>query len=247
MNGLYGPLARWWPLLSSPADYAGEAREYARLLVEACDPKTVLELGSGGGNNASHLKQRFEMTLVDLAAEMLEVSRSLNPECRHRQGDMRTVRLDELFDAVFVHDAVSYMTSVEDLGLAIETAAVHCRPGGAVLLVPDQFQETYRPGVSTGGHDAGDRSLRYLEWRHDPEPSSPTIKVDYAFLIREGSAAVRVRQDRHTLGLFPRQLWLDLCRRVGLEPELHIVPVEEPEGCEVETICCKKRGAFEAR
>ena len=33
------------------------------------------------------------MTLVDLSEEMLAVSRELNPECEHLQGDMRTLRL----------------------------------------------------------------------------------------------------------------------------------------------------------
>jgi hypothetical protein len=40
------------------------------------------------------------MTLVDLSEEMLVVSRQLNPECQHHQGDMRTVRLGRTFDAV---------------------------------------------------------------------------------------------------------------------------------------------------
>ena len=38
---------------------------------------SVLELGSGGGNNASHLKQHFDMVLVDLSAGMSAVSRKL--------------------------------------------------------------------------------------------------------------------------------------------------------------------------
>lgn len=41
---------------------------------------------------------------------------------------MRTVRLGRTFDAVFVHDAVDYMTSEDDLRHVIETAFVHCRP-----------------------------------------------------------------------------------------------------------------------
>src|SRR5215213_7588105 len=103
---MYGELAGWWPLLSAPATYAEEAGIYRRLLVEAADrpPETVLELGSGGGNNASHLKAHFRMILVDLSPGMLEVSRELNPGCEHVQGDMRTVRLDRTFDAVFVPD-----------------------------------------------------------------------------------------------------------------------------------------------
>ena len=61
----------------------------------------MLELGSGGGNNAFHLKSKFEMTLVDLSPQMLAVSRTLNPECEHREGDMRTVNLGTHFRCGF--------------------------------------------------------------------------------------------------------------------------------------------------
>ena len=106
---LYGELAEWWPLLSAPEDYADEAAEYRRLIEEGAriPIREVLELGSGGGNNASHLKARFALTLVDRSPGMLEVSRRLNPECEHVQGDMRSVRLRRTFDAVFVHDAIA--------------------------------------------------------------------------------------------------------------------------------------------
>ena len=33
------------------------------------------------------LKQKFELTLVDLSPEMLQVSQKLNPNCKHLQGD----------------------------------------------------------------------------------------------------------------------------------------------------------------
>ena len=127
MPRLYDEFASWWPLLSAPADYAEEAAFYERTLIAACSvpPRTMLELGSGGGSNASHLKARFEMVLVDLSEGMLTVSRALNPECEHVQGDMRTVRLGRQFDTVFVHDAVCYMTTEDDLRKAIETAFAH--------------------------------------------------------------------------------------------------------------------------
>lgn len=65
----------------------------------------ILELGCGGSNNAYHLKGSYQMTLTDLSESMLAVSRQLNPECTHLQGDMRVLRLGMTFDAVFVHDA----------------------------------------------------------------------------------------------------------------------------------------------
>ena len=53
---LYRDLAGWWPLLSSPEDYAEEAEFYRQSILSICElaPHTLLELGSGGGNNASH-------------------------------------------------------------------------------------------------------------------------------------------------------------------------------------------------
>jgi hypothetical protein len=47
------------------------------------------------------------MTLVEPSVGMLAVSRALNPDLEHVQGDMRTVRLGRHFDAVFVHDAIA--------------------------------------------------------------------------------------------------------------------------------------------
>src|SRR5499427_9222526 len=86
---LYGELASWFHLLSSPSDYVEEAEFARNLIVEAAgstQPRSVLELGSGWGNNASHLKAHFQMTLVDLSPGMLELSQRLNPECEHLRG-----------------------------------------------------------------------------------------------------------------------------------------------------------------
>ncbi len=153
----YGELAAWWPLISPWEEYAEEAAYAATLLGSAAIPvRDVLELGSGGGHNAVHLKAHFAMTLVDLSADMLAVSRGLNPECEHRQGDMRTVRLDRSFDAVFVHDAVDYMTSEAALRHAIETAYAHCRPGGVAVFIPDDTAETFQPVSDHGGTDGAD-------------------------------------------------------------------------------------------
>ena len=118
---MYAELASWFHLITAPEDYEEEAAFFVKALTDACDgtPRSVLELGSGGGNNASHMKARFEMTLVDLSADMLALSKTINPDLEHIEGDMRNVRLGREFDAVFVHDAVSYMTTKRDLRSAI--------------------------------------------------------------------------------------------------------------------------------
>ena len=114
------------------------------------------------------------MTLVDLSDEMLDVSRRLNPECEHLCDDMRTVRLGRSFDAVYVHDAIDYMTTEADLRRAIETAYAHCRPGGVAVFVPDHTSEAFEASTDHGGDDsAHGRGVRYLEWTWDPDPGTP--------------------------------------------------------------------------
>lgn len=217
---MYADLASWWPLVSPPEHYAEEANYLAGVIGSAPMPvHEVLELGSGGGHNAVHLKQHFAMTLVDLSEQMLDVSRRLNPDCEHQPGDMCTVRLGRTFDAVFVHDAITYMTSERDLRQAIETAFVHCRPGGIAVFVPDEIAETFAPGSDHGGSDSSDGSgVRYLEWTWDPDPTDTWVLTEYAFLLRNADGSVDSFHETHRTGLFSRRTWLELLSSAGFEP-----------------------------
>jgi SAM-dependent methyltransferase len=202
------------------ADYAEEAAYYRRLFETHCrrPPRTLLDLGSGGGHNAAHLKATLACTLVDLAPAMLALSRRLNPECEHVQGDMRSIRLGRVFDCVLLHDAVSYMASRADLASAIATAFEHTAPGGVAMFQPDFVSELFEPGTETGGSDAGGRALRYLEWRWAPGSKAGTYVTDMAYLLRDENGAVEVIHDRHTMGLFSRAVWLELIAAAGFEP-----------------------------
>jgi len=228
---LYGELAAWWPVLSAPAEYAGEAEFYRRTLLalSANTPRTLLELGSGGGNNASHLKKHFEMTLVDVSPAMLAVSKELNPECEHVEGDMRSLRLGRRFDAVFIHDAIDFMASSDDLGAAIATAWEHCRPGGVALFMPDHTLETYRPSTSHGGHDQGERSLRYLEWDGELDEVEETFRSVMVYVMRDGDGEFRIDKDEYTFRLFRDGTWKDLIASQGFEVGTASYDLEDDE------------------
>jgi ubiquinone/menaquinone biosynthesis C-methylase UbiE len=128
MPKLYTELAAWWPLLSPAADYAEKASFFLQIMRGAAVPPTpsLLELGSGGGSHAFHLKPYIaQMMLTDISPEMLTISQILNPECEQLEGDMRTLRLDHTFDVVFIRDAIDYMLRLQDLRQGLKTAAVH--------------------------------------------------------------------------------------------------------------------------
>ncbi len=214
---LYRDLASWWHLFSARADYRLETRPFHRLLTAHGDrpARTLLELGSGGGNNASYLKKWFEITLVDVSSGMIRAGRRLNPECRHLRGDMRGVRLGETFDRVFIHDAIMHMTTGRDLQRALKTAFLHTRPGGATLVVPDCTRDTYSPLTNHGGNDGAQRALRYLEWSFDPDARDTSYEVHFVYLLRDARGRVRARQDVHRFGIFPKSTWLRLLRAAG--------------------------------
>jgi trans-aconitate methyltransferase len=216
----YGELAPWWPLISPPEDYLDDARQALGLLASASIPAcSVLELGSGGGHTASHLKNRFTMTLVDSSADMIEMSVRLNPECLHVVGDMRSVRLGTLFDAVFIHDAIDYMTTEEDLLKALRTAALHVRPGGVAVIMPDDVLEQFSATMDCGGHDdATGRGVRYLEWTWDPDPTDSWVQTEYSFVLRNADGTVTATHESHRFGVFPQETWLRLLRESGLRP-----------------------------
>jgi SAM-dependent methyltransferase len=226
---LYHDLAAWWPLLSPHEHYAEEAPTFREIFISSGLPSApaVLELGCGAGSNAFYYKDLFAtVTLTDLSPQMLAHSQRLNPECEHLPGDMRTLRLDRQFDAVFVHDAIAYMLTLDDLGQALATAYVHCKPGGLALFVPDAVRETFQPTTDHGGEDLDGRSLRYLEWVYDPDPSDTQVIMDFAYLLREGDGPSWVEHDRHVCGLFARAEWLGLLEGLGFGVKIVVDPYD---------------------
>ena len=225
---LYRDLVPWYRLVDPTADHEEEAACYRAALEGAASapPQTLLELGAGAGNNAFFLKRRFRCTLADLSPEMQALSRELNPECEHVAGDMRSLRLGRTFDAVFVHDAVVYMTTEDDLLAAARTAFAHTRPGGAAVFAPDYVRETFRETTDLIQGQEGARALRGLEWAWDPDPADDTYAVEYAFLLRDGED-VKAVHDRHLEGLFSRAVWTRVLAGAGYG---RIEPVARPIG-----------------
>ena len=219
-NRIYTDLADWWPMISPPREYTQEAAYLKALITQAATNSraAVLDLGSGGGHVAVHLKDACTMTLVDISASMLTVSRRLNPDCDHHIGDMRTIRLGRLFDAVLVHDAIDYIIGTRDLRQVIQTAAAHCRPDGIVLFVPDYIKDTFAEitGGGGGGVDAAGRTASFIERTWDPDPADDWVQADYEFTLHTPGSPAQVVQESHRLSAFSKDTWYSLLAEAGL-------------------------------
>jgi hypothetical protein len=124
-----------------------------------------------------------------------------------------------------IHDAIAYMTDEHSLRAAFNTAHRHCRPGGAVVILPDHVTETFEPHTSHGGEDAPDgRGMRYLEWTYDPNPHDTTCVTAFAFVFREPDGRTWSEHEEHTFGLFPRATWLAWLRAAGFDATSRLDP-----------------------
>jgi len=228
-NRLYSDLAYLWPIISPPEEYASEARYFADVIQEELGPgrHKLLELGVGGGHNLSHLTADFDCTAVDLSPDMLALSEGLNPGVPHHVGDMRHIRLGEMFDAVLVHDAASYLLTEDDLRDTFATAAAHLRPGGVLMVAPDWVQETFPDGwVYDWDRKQGDIEVNIQEVMVDPDPTDSQVESTYTYTIkRSGETTVEV--DIHITGIFPLTTWSGLMGQAGFDVEVRALPPNE--------------------
>ncbi len=223
---LYDDLAYLWPLLSPPEHYEAEAAALTELIDQHCqaesdEPIRVLELGAGGGHTLVHLVERFECTAVDLSVPMIGNCKRLVPEATAVIGDMRSVRLDKTFDAVFIHDAVDYMLSEQDVRATLATAAAHLKPGGLCVIAPTYTRENFVDGdVADDGTTTDSEELTYFTYVHDPDPADDTFEMILLYLIRDvQSRKVELIEDRHTCGLFSNEQWLSWMDDAGFESQ----------------------------
>lgn len=214
---MYSDLAWTWPVISPKEEYVDEAETFYRLLADnaSIDMKEVLHLGCGGGHIDYTLKNHVGLTGVDLSASMLAVARELNPEVEYLLGDMRSIRLDRLFDGVFVADSIDYMLTEQDLSQVFETAYAHLKPGGIFCTysesTPGHFEQN---GIFASTHSRPGLEITLIENTYDPDPLDTAYEMTYIYLIwREGRLTIET--DHHLVGIFPPDTWLRLLEQTG--------------------------------
>jgi SAM-dependent methyltransferase len=213
----YGDLAWTDTIVSGHEEAAEESEFFVKVLKEnsRIPIKTLLHLGCGAGFNDRTFKKYFTVTGADVSEGMLEIARGLNPEVRYLRGDMRTVELGELFDAVVIPDAIGYMTTPADLRAAVGAACRHLASGGVLLLTPlvaEDFRENNFAyvGSKNGVH------VTIFENNCVLDPASGTYTATLVYLIRR-EGRIEIVTDRHTLGLFPLAVWRSLIDGAGLD------------------------------
>jgi ubiquinone/menaquinone biosynthesis C-methylase UbiE len=226
---LYGDLAWIWPMwgdaddTSDPNGYPAWCERMTELIGKYSKQPvhSILNMACGGGKNAFNLKQHFEVTGIDLSPAMLDHAKRLNPECEFLPADMRDCRLGRQFDSIMIDDGIWHITSLPDLKAVFRTAFEHLRPGGVMVVTPEETKESFRQNhvkvSEIGGRLKPDNlEVVVIETSQDPDPTDDTAESVMVYLIRE-DGKLRVETDVGIGGLFCLAAWRTALREAGFE------------------------------
>jgi SAM-dependent methyltransferase len=202
--------ARNYDLLYRDKNYTEESRLVDCLLQDEGNGsvRRVLDLGCGTGNYAFPLaRQGYHVFGVDCSAGMLESARQkavpsqADGRLEFYEGDIRTFRLEESFDAALMMFAVlGYQAANSDVLAALRTARRHVRAGGVLL-----FDVWYGPAVLC----------------QQPSERIKVIATDTGQLLRVASAELQI--ERHLCKVSYRLWRIEGETLVGQSEEVHLM------------------------
>lgn len=211
----YNELAWTERIIADMESYEDEIMTYVKSIksIISVPTPTMLHLGCGAGGHDFHFKKHFKVTGVDVSPGMLDMAKKSNTDVNYVLGDMRSISLNEKFDAVVIPDSIAYMSTLEDLKQTLINAAGHLKTGG-VLLVVAHTKEEFRENnfVYTGAKD----NIHITVFENNHIVSDNTYEATMFYLIRQG-AEKSLHHEVHTLGLFSYEQWMGIFKECQLK------------------------------
>ena len=205
-------------------DYVAEAQKVHHI-IEQCKKSpgnSLLEVACGTGLHASVLQKYYQVEGLDLDAEMLAVASKNYPDISFHQADMAEFDMGKQFDVVTcLFSSIGYVKTTERLKQAAQAMANHLLPGGVLIVEPWFTPEQWKPGrVSALFVDQPDLKISRM---NISEIESRLSFFIFNYLVGTPQG-VEYFTERHDLGLFTHEEYLEAFRKTGLEV------THDPEG-----------------
>ena len=218
----YETLAKMYDALMDDVNYQ-EWADYIDTMLQknGCPGKRLLDLGCGTGNISIPLAQKgYQVTGVDLSAEMLDIARSKSEAAGlvidWQQQDLTELQLlddagaEPVFDAIIAtFDVFNHLTSPEDLQMLFHSLNPFLADEGILMFdvqTPYKLQEYLGNHIFTLHRD----DIEYI-WENHFDEESQICTMDITFFVRQENGLYQretMCQEERVYDLELLQMWL---------------------------------------
>lgn len=208
--------ARFYDAMYSFKDYQKEAIALHETITShlASGGNVLVDVACGTGKHLQEFKKWFDVHGVDLDTDLLAIAAENIDKERLHEGDMRTFELGFQADAITcLFSSIGYMTTLEDMGRAIQNMARHLKPGGVLVIEPWLYKEHYKsPHLHMLSVDEDDLKIsRISQGRREGDVSV----IEFQYLVVTHDEVFR-ESEKHELGLFDQADYQQAMEGAGL-------------------------------
>jgi len=217
---MYKELAKYYDLIYSWKNYEEEVERIKELIKDykKSEGKRLLDVGCGTGKHLEYLKNDYSCVGMDLNDEMVAIAKQNIKEVKFIQADMVDFDLKSKFDIILcMFSSIGYVKTYSNLTRTIANFSNHLEQGGVIIIEPWFTKSTYRvgyPGMTT--YDGEDIKIARL---NTTKIENELSVMEMHYLIVEKNEDVKYFVDRHELGLFEVEKFLDIMTTAGLKAE----------------------------
>jgi ubiquinone/menaquinone biosynthesis C-methylase UbiE len=217
---MYKDLAKYYDLIYSWKDYKVEIKRIKKLIkkYKKSEGNELLDVGCGTGKHIEYLKDEFSCTGCDLNTEMLDVAKENINGVNFLQADMITLDLNKEFDVIIsLFSSIGHVKTYDNLEQTLQNFSKHLKRGGVVIIEPWLTKSTYdagRPGMTT--YDTEDIKIARLNTTKIEKDLSI---LEFYYLIAERNKDIIYYSEKHELGLFDIDKFLEFMSNSGLKSE----------------------------